>query len=115
MNRVKKIVSLLVFVPLAIILIVLCVANRQEVTLALNPFQPQDTVLSLSAPFFVFLFLTLILGMFIGSVATWINQGHHRKLARTEARAAVEREKAVATSASVRSSDRSALLPATKA
>ncbi|MCY1664920.1 DUF1049 domain-containing protein [Rhizobium sp. SL86] len=92
MNRVKKILGLVIFVPLAVVLIVLCVANRQTVTLALNPFRPDDVVLSLSAPFFVFLFFTLILGMFIGSFVTWLSQGRYRKQARTEARAALKRD-----------------------
>jgi uncharacterized integral membrane protein len=93
MNRIKKIVSLVVFIPLAIILIVLCVANRQSVTLALNPFQPSDSLLALTGPFFVFLFVALLVGMLIGSVATWLTQSKYRKQARIEARAALQREK----------------------
>lgn len=98
MNRVKKIVSLVVFVPLAIVLIVLCVANRQVVTLALNPFEPQDTVLALSGPFFVFLFLAVIFGMLLGSVATWIAQGKYRRQARIEAREALKRHQGLPAS-----------------
>ncbi len=75
MTRLKKIVTLVILVPLGILLIVLSVANRQTVTLALNPFRPEDTVLSLTAPFFLFLMLSLILGMLIGSLATWWTQG----------------------------------------
>ncbi len=85
----KKVVNLLVLVPLAIVLIILCVANRQSVRLALNPFQPDDSVMSFSAPFFVFLFLALILGVFLGSFATWVSQGKHRKRARIEAKEAI--------------------------
>lgn len=86
----KKLVNVLFVVPLAIVLIVLSVANRQSVTLALNPFQPDDTVLSWSAPFFVFLFLAVAFGIVIGSAVTWFTQGKHRKRARTEARSAVK-------------------------
>ncbi|GEO83649.1 MULTISPECIES: lipopolysaccharide assembly protein LapA domain-containing protein [Alphaproteobacteria] len=86
---IKRVVSLVVFVPLAIVLIVLSVANRQIVTLALNPFKPDDALLSLSAPFFVFLFLSLILGLLLGSAATWLAQGKHRKKARAESRQVV--------------------------
>ncbi|WFR95594.1 LapA family protein [Rhizobium tumorigenes] len=85
----KKIVNLLVLLPIGIILIIFCVANRELVTMAFNPFRPEDQVLSLSAPLFVFLFVTLILGMVIGSAATWFTQGRYRKRARTEAREAV--------------------------
>lgn len=86
---VKKIIALVVFVPLAIVLIVLSVANRQAVTLALNPFRPDDAVLSLTAPFFVFLFLAVIVGLLLGSAVTWLAQGKYRKKARAESRAAV--------------------------
>lgn len=84
----KKIVNLVVMIPLGIILIVLSVANRQTVTLALNPFRPDDQFLSVSAPFFVFLFAALILGLAIGSAVTWLSQGKYRKRARNEAREA---------------------------
>lgn len=87
---VKRIFSLLVLVPIAIVLVVLSVANRQSVTLALNPFDASDDVLSVSAPFFVFLFAALILGMVIGSVATWVKQGKYRTRARTHEREAVK-------------------------
>ncbi len=90
MNKLKKIVSLVVFVPLGIVLIVLAVANRQPVTLALNPFRPDDSVLSLSAPFFLFLFVAVLLGMLIGWSVTWIGQGKHRRQARVEAREAIK-------------------------
>ncbi|MCI9866785.1 LapA family protein [Rhizobium skierniewicense] len=85
----KKIINLLVLVPLAIILVVLCVANRQSVTLALNPFKTDDALMSFSAPFFVFIFLSLILGVVLGSLVTWFSQGKYRKRARTEAKEAV--------------------------
>lgn len=85
----RKLVNVLILVPIAIVLIVLSVANRNAVTLALNPFDPADTVLSVSAPFFVFLFLAVMVGMVIGSLATWFKQGKYRKKARVEAREAV--------------------------
>jgi uncharacterized integral membrane protein len=90
MTKLKRILSLVVFVPIGIILIVLAVANRQIVTLALNPFQPQDSVLSVSAPFFVFVLLALLVGMAIGASVTWWRQGRYRRQARIEAKEAVK-------------------------
>jgi uncharacterized integral membrane protein len=86
----KKLVNIVVLVPIGILLIVLSVANRQMVTLALNPFNPADSVLFASAPFFVFLFLAVIVGMILGSLATWFSQGKYRKRARSEASQAVK-------------------------
>lgn len=85
----RKVLNLIILVPVAIILIALSVANRESVRFALNPFDPTDSVLSVAAPFFVFLFAALIVGMVIGSFATWLNQGKYRKRARSEAREAM--------------------------
>lgn len=72
----------LVFVPLAIILIALAVANRASVAFTVDPFNPGNPALTYTLPFFVFLFAALALGMIIGSLATWFRQGRYRKLAR---------------------------------
>jgi uncharacterized membrane protein (DUF106 family) len=85
---ITRILKLVIFIPVAIVLIVLSVANRHVVTLALNPFRPEDNLLSLSLPFFVFLFLALLIGVVIGSFATWLTQGRYRKRARDEAQEA---------------------------
>ena len=82
---IKRIINVVVLLPIAIVLIVLSVANRQSVTLALNPFRPEDTVLSVTAPFFVYLFLAVIFGLVVGALATWFAQGKYRKRARMEA------------------------------
>ena len=87
---IKRIIALAILIPLGVILIMLSVANRTAVTLALNPFDPSDQVLSVTLPFFVFLFSALILGMVIGSLATWFKQGKHRKQARVKASEAVK-------------------------
>ncbi|MBW3097596.1 LapA family protein [Pseudohoeflea coraliihabitans] len=87
---IKRILSLIILIPLAVVLITLSVTNRQTVTLALNPFDPSDQVLSVAAPFFVFLFAALMLGMVLGSLATWFRQGRYRSRARRNKREAVK-------------------------
>lgn len=86
----KRIVTLIILIPVAIVLIVLSVANRQQVTLALNPFNPADTVLSLSGPFFMFLLVALMVGMVLGSAATWFRQGRYRARARSKSKEAAK-------------------------
>jgi len=78
----NRFVLVVVFVPLAIILIALAVANRGPVAFTLDPFHPGNPALTLNWPFFIFLFLALAIGMIVGSLATWVKQGHYRKLAR---------------------------------
>jgi uncharacterized integral membrane protein len=80
----KKLINLVILLPIAIILIVMSVANRQSVTMAFNPFDPTDKVFSVSAPFFIFLFVALIAGMLIGSVITWFSQSKYRRSARSQ-------------------------------
>lgn len=76
---IRKLVFLFIALPVAIILILLSVANRQAVTLSLDPFNAAAPAVSLTWPFFVFLFAALLCGMIIGSVATWWSQGSHRR------------------------------------
>jgi uncharacterized integral membrane protein len=85
---VVRFIKLVILVPVAVALLVLSVGNRHVVTLALNPFRPDDQVLSLSLPLFVLVFAALIIGVLIGSLVTWISQGKYRKQARDEAQEA---------------------------
>jgi hypothetical protein len=79
---VNRFVLIVVFVPLAVILIALAVANREMVAFTVDPFNPGNPALTISLPFFIFLFAALGLGMIVGGVVTWIRQGRYRKLAR---------------------------------
>ena len=80
----KRLLYLVLLLPIGIALIVLSVANRQDVTLRLDPFNDINPALSLELPFFAFLFAALLLGMIIGGIAVWFGQGRHRKEARRE-------------------------------
>lgn len=80
-----RLVKLVILIPVAVVLVVLAVANRHAVTLALNPFRPDDQLLSFTLPVFVLVFAALILGVLIGSLVTWFAQGRYRKQARSEA------------------------------
>ena len=79
----KKILSLLIALPAALILVSLALANRHSVRLALNPFRPEDTVLAVQAPFYVYLLGALIAGVALGGIANWFYQGRWRRTART--------------------------------
>lgn len=78
----RKFVGLAIYLPIAIILIALAVANRAWVPFTIDPFNPGNPALTFEAPLFVLLFLTMILGMFLGSIATWMRQAPYRKMAR---------------------------------
>jgi uncharacterized integral membrane protein len=78
----RKIVNGLILIPLAVILIVFAVANREWVSVSLDPFNKTDPALSFSLPLFVLLILVAILGVVVGGTATWSRQRPWRRAAR---------------------------------
>jgi len=78
----NRFMTIMVLIPLAIVLIALAVANRAPVAFTIDPFNPGNPGLTVSLPLFVYLFAALVLGLIIGSCATWLRQGRYRKLAR---------------------------------
>jgi uncharacterized integral membrane protein len=81
----RRLLALLVAFPAAVLLVTLAVANRHAVRLVLDPFRPEAPVLSLEAPFYVYLFTALVLGVVLGGVATWAGQRQWRRMARQRA------------------------------
>lgn len=79
----RKIVTLLIAFPAAVLLVTLAIANRHSVRLVLDPFRPEEPALSLAMPFYAYLLGALIAGVILGGMATWLTQSHWRKAART--------------------------------
>jgi uncharacterized integral membrane protein len=79
---ISRLVWLVVLIPAAIILIALSVANRNVVPFTFDPFASANPYLTVTAPLFVFLFASLVAGLVIGSLTTWLAQGKHRRKAR---------------------------------
>lgn len=77
-----RLIKFLFLLPIAIVLVLFGVANRQIVTLILDPISPAAEALKISVPLFLFFFATLATGIVIGSLATWLAQGRHRRLER---------------------------------
>lgn len=80
----KRLVGLLIFVPIGIIVVALAVANRQIITVSIPPQVGDAPLYSFSLPLFALLFATLFVGMLLGSFATWLTQARHRKQARQQ-------------------------------
>ena len=78
----KRFFYLLFLVPLAVLLILLSVANRQVTVFSLDPMNQTAPALSFEMPLFVFLFIAVMLGMIIGSFLTWFSQGRYRRALR---------------------------------
>jgi uncharacterized integral membrane protein len=81
-STLRKVVAAVILVPLAIVIIAFAVANRQAVTVSLDPFNPDVPAASLTKPLFVVIIAVLILGVIIGGIAAWLRQTKWRRTAR---------------------------------
>lgn len=84
----KKLVRLLVLIPLALLLLWVAVANQHDVQFSLDPIQSLNPAISFQLPLHWIIFGSLGSGVLLGGLWTWIDQGHHRKTARVQKRAA---------------------------
>jgi uncharacterized integral membrane protein len=78
----RRIISVLVLIPLAAVIVALAVANRHGVTLSFDPTAGTRPALALTLPLFVVLFATLLAGVVIGGVAAWLRQRRWRRSSR---------------------------------
>jgi len=78
----RKLVFWLILVPLAIVILMFAVANREIVTVSFDPFSVTAPAASVSVPLFVLIFVLVILGVIIGGVAAWLRQSGYRRAAR---------------------------------
>jgi uncharacterized integral membrane protein len=78
----RKVVAALLLVPLAVIIIAFAVANRQVVTVSLDPFSSTPPAASVTLPLFALVIVLLIVGVLIGGTAAWLRQGKWRRTAR---------------------------------
>src|SRR5262245_66513689 len=84
---IRKTVSALILVPLAIVLVIFAVANRQVVVVSFDPFDSVHPALSAAFPLFVLILILVIAGVIIGGIAAWLGEskwgararGHERE------------------------------------
>lgn len=76
----KRIVAVVVLLPVAIIVVALSLANRQSVELIVPNFDG-TALFSASLPLFAVIFVTLFTGLLLGSLGTWLRQSRHRRAA----------------------------------
>jgi uncharacterized integral membrane protein len=87
----RTLLKFVVIAPIALALLVFAFANRQIVTVSLDPFASDDNpALALAAPLFLVVLLTLMAGVVLGGAATWLSQRRFRRAAR-QSRAEADR------------------------
>lgn len=78
----RKIVTIIIVVPLAILIVAFAVANRQMVVVSFDPFSAAAPAYAARLPLFALIFVLVILGVIIGGAATWFRQANWRRMAR---------------------------------
>lgn len=81
MSVIKKFFGWLLLGPIAIVALLLAVANRTPVVLSWNPFEASD---GLEMPLFVLPFVFFALGAVCGGFAVWMAQGRWRRTAKEQ-------------------------------
>ncbi len=78
---VNKIVGWLVLVPLCALLVAFALANRQLVSVNINPFAAtlDSATAGYGIPLFVVLYVVLLVGVLLGGIASWFAQGPQRR------------------------------------
>ncbi|MFZ2100580.1 MAG: LapA family protein [Oricola sp.] len=79
---IRRLITIFITIPLAIVLIALAVANRGSVPLRFDVFNPQNPALTINAPMFIWLFAAIAIGVLAGGIGAWLAQGKHRKMER---------------------------------
>jgi uncharacterized integral membrane protein len=82
---IRKIVYIVVFGPIALIVIAFCVANRQLVDFSYDPLGGADPTMKISLPLFVLMLAAILIGILAGGFAAWFRQGKWRRSARVNA------------------------------
>jgi uncharacterized integral membrane protein len=78
----RKIGTILVIVPLAVTMIAFAIANRQWVTVSVDPFSSTNPAYMANLPLFIVIFASLFVGVLIGGFAAWAGQAKWRRTAR---------------------------------
>src|SRR5262245_29243198 len=81
----RRFIWLPIALPMAVLLLMLAVANRHGVRLVLDPFRSDEPMLFLVLPFYAYLFGALLLGVIIGGLTVWRTQARWRRTARRRA------------------------------
>jgi uncharacterized integral membrane protein len=78
----RKFVTGVVLIPLAIVIVVFAVANRGIVAVSFDPFNTAQPALALRMPLFLLIFALVGVGIVVGGIAAWLKQHKWRVRAR---------------------------------
>jgi hypothetical protein len=76
----------LVLLPIAIVVVLLAVANRAPVVLSFDPFTRGQPELAVTVPLFALILGSVALGVLLGGIGSWLAAGRQRRERRVSAR-----------------------------
>jgi len=86
----KSVLRIIVFVPLALVILFFSMANRGPVKIGLDPFATPDAAgPTIEAPMFLVVLISMAIGVLAGGVSSWLGHLPVRraaKIARAEAK-----------------------------
>jgi len=74
----KRLRTWFVTLPVIAVVSLLAIANRQVVTFSFDPFSSSSPFLAIEAPFFIFILISVFLGIVIGGGSAWFAGGQLR-------------------------------------
>jgi len=78
----RRIFNWIVGLPVAVLVIVFAVANRQWIVVSLDPLHRDQPLVAINMPLWALFFCGLFVGLLAGWIAAWLAQGKWRKAAR---------------------------------
>ena len=78
----------LILLPIALIVILLAIANRAPVVLSIDPFESGSPEFSVAVPLYLLMLGILALGVLIGGTGAWFAAGRQRRCGRASRREA---------------------------
>jgi len=78
----RKFVSLAILIPLAVVIVMFAVANRETITVSFDPFDAAHPAYALKMPLFILIFVLVAVGVLVGGIAAWLRQHKWRMRAR---------------------------------
>jgi hypothetical protein len=78
----RKFITVFVLIPLAVVIVMFAVANREVITISFDPFDSANPAVALKLPLFILVFVLVGLGVLVGGIAAWLRQSKWRARAR---------------------------------
>jgi uncharacterized integral membrane protein len=78
----RRVLAYLVLIPLAIVIVMFAVANREAIIVSFDPFDAAHPAFALKVPLFAVIFTLVGVGVMIGGIASWLRQSRWRMRAR---------------------------------